>query len=404
MGEALLIGLLVGIERESDQAERHAGLRDFIGIGLAGGVCGILGQPLLTVAALVALTALVAIFRIQTPGRTGITTEVVAVVTFLLCVLTATPGIEWGSALAVALTVILALFLDAREPLRKFFLETVTNREYFDTLRFLAVIFVILPVLPDGAFGPYQFLDPRRIWMFVILVCSISYIGYFLQKFLGSEHGLRLTAVLGGIGSSTAATSAFSKQVAEEPERMKELAQAVVLANSVQFPRVLILLWIAGGPFWRIAWPLLTVMTIAGLLFMLWLMRGQKSGASGDQMSLANPFHLTPALKFGALFALVRLLARASTAEFGDTGVLAASAVGGSVDVDAIAFTITGLLRDSKTAAATASAGLLIALAANAVVKTAIAYGSGNRVFARYVAAGFAAMYGVGLVMWMVVR
>jgi len=402
MGEALLIGLIVGIERESDRDERHAGLRDFISIGLAGGLCGILGQPWLTAAALIAITALVAIFRIQTPGRTGITTEIVAVLTFILCVLTATPSIPWGSPLAIALTVILALFLDAREPLRRFFVETISNREYFDTLRFLAVIFVILPVLPDGAYGPYEFLNPRRIWMFVILVCSISYLGYFLQKFLGAEQGLRLTAIVGGIGSTTAATSAFAKQVVEEPHRTRELALAVVLANSIQFPRILAVLYLAGGTLWQVSWPILAAMTAGGLAFTLYLQYHLGPTGHSGPVALANPFHLTPALKFGALFAVVRLVARAATEEFGNTGVFASSALGGSLDVDAIAFTLSGLLRDGKAAASIASAGLLVALAANAAFKSVLAYGSANRHFAQMVVGGFTAMFGAGLVAWLV--
>lgn len=405
MGESLLIGLIVGIERESDHEERHAGLRDFIGIGLAGGVCGVLNAPWLTATALLAITALVAIFRIQTPGRTGITTEIVAVVTFLLCVLTATPGLVWGSSLAIALTVILALFLDAREPLRRFFVETVTEAEYFDTLRFLAVIFVILPVLPEGSFGPYGFFEPRRVWIFVILVCSMSYLGYFLQKFLGEEHGLPLTAVLGGIGSTTAATTAFAKQAGEEPARSRGLAMATVLANTVQFPRVWALLWLAGGPLAVACVPLLTAMTVAGLAVTYWLRRSLPlKPAESSGVALRNPLRILPALQFGALFAVVRLVARGLTAEFGTSGLLASSAIGGSMDVDAIAFTLAGLLRDAQTAAWLAVAGVLISLSANAVFKTVVSYSGGGRRFGGWVLAGFAAMYGTGAVVWLLQR
>lgn len=403
MGESLLIGLIVGIERESDRDERHAGLRDFIGIALAGGLCGLLNVAWLTSAALLAITALVAIFRIQTAGRTGITTEIVAVVTFLLCVLTATPGLAWGSALAIALTVILALFLDAREPLRKFFVETVTEGEYFDTLRFLAVIFVILPVLPEGSYGPYGFFEPRRVWIFVILVCSISYLGYFLQKFLGEEHGLPLTAVLGGVGSTTAATTAFARQAGEEPEKRRSLAMATVLANTVQFPRVWALLWLAGGPLAAACVPLLSAMTVAGLGVTWWLRRGRPEvrGQEGN-VELRNPLRILPALQFGALFALVRLVARGLTAEFGTSGLLASSAIGGSVDVDAIAFTLAGLLRDGQTIAWLAVAGVLISLTANAIFKAVVSYTSGGRRFGGMVLAGFAAMYGTGLAVWLI--
>ena len=204
MAEALLIGLIVGVEREADQTERRAGLRDFITVALAGGVCGLLGVAWLTGTALIALTALIVVFRIQTPQRTGITTELAAVATFLLCVLTTTPGLGWGAPLGIAVAVIFTLVLETRKVLHKFFLQMITEQEFHDTLRFLAVVFVILPILPDVNVGPYGFFNPHRVWIFVILICSISWLGYFLQKFLGAGQGLRITALLGGLASTTA--------------------------------------------------------------------------------------------------------------------------------------------------------------------------------------------------------
>lgn len=394
MGESLLIGLIVGVERESDKEERHAGLRDFISIGLAGGLCGLLNEPWVTVAALACLTALVAIFHMQTPGRTGITTEIVAVVTFLLCVLTATPRLPHGSQLAIALTVVLALFLDARDALRRFAREILTDREYWDTLRFLAVIFVILPVLPDGAYGPYGFLNPRRIWMFVILVSSISYLGYFLQKFLGESQGLRLTAVLGGLGSTTAATLAFARQAGEEPGRCRQLASAAVLANAVLNPRLAMLLWIVSPPLLWAALPALLAMTAAGILFAWSLTRadGRASGQGGP-IGLGNPFRISVALKFGLLFVTVRLAARWATAEFGSAGAMVSSALGGTLDVDAISFSLAGVVRDGQVSAQAAVAALLAAIAANAVLKTVFAFSAGRAAFGKMVLAGFLLMF-----------
>lgn len=397
MGESLLIGLIVGVERESDKEERHAGLRDFVSIGLAGGLCGLLHEAWITVSALAALTAMLVVFRTQTPERTGITTEIVAVVTFLLCVLTATPGLEHGSQLAIALTVILALFLDARDALRRFVREILTEQEYWDTLRFLAVIFVILPVLPDGAYGPYGFLSPRRIWVFVILVSSISYLGYFLQKFLGEDQGLKLTAVLGGIGSTTAATLAFARQAGEDPGRWRQFASAAVVANVVLNPRVAVLLWMAGPPLLWAALPALTAMTVVGLLFAWWLMR--KSGGTGGQggeLVLGNPFRIVPALKFGLLFVAVRLGARWATAEFGATGAVASSALGGTVDVDAVAFSLAGVVRDGQLGMTAGVLAVLVAIAANAVLKTALAFSAGGAAFGRVVVIGFLLMFSAG--------
>lgn len=399
MAEAVLIGLLVGVERESDRAERHAGLRDFVTIGLAGGLCGLMGQPWLTTAVLISIVGLLVIFRSQTPGRTGITTEIAAVATFLLCVLTTTPGREWGSPLAIALTVVLVLFLDARDALSRFFRESITEREFHDTLRFLAVIFVILPVLPEQSYGPYEFFSPRRVWMFVILVCSISWLGYFLQKFLGEDRGLALTGVLGGLASTTATTTALARQSREPGADVAGHTRAVLLANAVQCPRIwAILLVVSPALAWACA-PALGSMAVVGLAAAWFWGRSKETGTSAP-LALANPLRLAPALKFGLLFAAVRLLARALNAQYGDAGVYLASGIGGSVDVDAIVFSVGGLAKDGNLAADAAMGSVLLAWAANAVLKTGVAYYAGVRAFAVRVALGFAVMLGAALAAW----
>ncbi|MGQ9919154.1 MAG: MgtC/SapB family protein, partial [Bryobacteraceae bacterium] len=278
MAECLLIGLIVGIERESDKEERHAGLRDFISIGLAGGLCGLLSLPWLTASALLCLTAMLVIFRLQNPQRTGITTELASVVTFLLCVLASTPGFTLGAPLAIALTVVLALFLDAREPLRRLARETLSDQEYWDTLRFLAVIFVVLPILPNDDYGPFAAFNPYRTWVFVILVSGINFLGYFFQKFLGARRSLALTAIAGGIGSSTASTIAFARQTAADPARARDWAFAAVLANVILNLRVAAILWLAGGALLAAALPVLLLMAGSGGVY-AWLLRPGASTA-----------------------------------------------------------------------------------------------------------------------------
>jgi uncharacterized membrane protein (DUF4010 family) len=392
MAEALLIGLLVGVERESDQVERHAGLRDFITIALAGGVCGLLNVAWITSATLLALTALIVVFRVQTTGRTGITTELAAVATFLLGVLTTTPGLHWGAPLAIALAVIFTLLLEARVLLRKFFLEVVNEREYQDTLRFLAVIFVILPVLPDVNYGPYGFFNPYRIWIFVILVCTISWLGYFLQKFLGEGQGLRITGLLGGLASTTAATSALAKECSSDREHPAAYVQSAMLANSVQGPRIFVLLTIASPALARYCLPALIAMTLTGLACAFLLGRHHNGEQDGMPTPVGNPFRLTPALKFGAVFAAIRFASRFGVEALGASGVYITSALAGSVDADSVVFSLSGMLREGRLLQSPAAIGVLISIAANFVLKGAIAWTTAGGSFARRLTLGFALM------------
>src|SRR5271170_6250151 len=197
---AAVIGFLIGRTREEGVHVPRPGIRDFIVIALLGAICGQIGIVALTVGGLAATTVVLAVARLQHGERTGITTELGALATFLIGYLCLTPALPFGAALGIVVAVALA----AKSPLHHFALETISEREFTDTLRFLALIFILLPILPAGSYGPFGFLDPRKIWLFVVLICGVSFVGYFATKFLDAERGMELSAVFGGIASSTA--------------------------------------------------------------------------------------------------------------------------------------------------------------------------------------------------------
>lgn len=405
IAETLLIGLLVGIQREgihSATVRHKAGVRDFVLIAVSGGICGLLQVSWLTVAALLAITILVAVFAFkESAPDAGVTTELATVTTFCLGFLTAYPGIPSGAVVAIGTTIVVVALLEAKKNLHKLIREGITEPEFNGTLRFLAVIFIIYPLLPAGKFGPYGFFEARRIWIFVILVSTISYAGYFLQKFLGEGKGLKLTGVLGGLASTTAATASFGKGVAEEPQQLGAYWQATVIANTVQFPRVLALLYVMNPQLASRSVPALAAMTAAGLVF-AWILSRRPAEASPEhKVPMGNPFRLIPALKYGAVFAALLFLSKAAAARYGGQAVLATSALGGSVDVDSISVAVADLTGAGGLPLEQAVASVLIALLANAILKTVLAGVEGGRAFATRVAAGFAAMFAAGAAVYL---
>jgi uncharacterized membrane protein (DUF4010 family) len=398
--EALLIGFLIGAQREASHGEGHPGVRDFVLIGLTGAICGLLQNAWLTVAALISITAMLGVFYFHVRERTGITTEMAAVATFTLGFLVATPGNPLGAPLAVGTAVVVVAFLEAKRSLHRLIRETITETEFNDTLRFLALIFIIYPVLPAGSFGPYGFLDPRKIWAFVILVSSISYVGYFLEKFLGSGRGLRLAGVLGGVASTTAATASFARSCRERPQQAALYAQAAILANAVQFHRLLAVLGVLGAPLAAALVGPMALMSLAGLAVSAVLVPRKTSVPASGGLTLANPLQLWPALKFGGVFTLVLFFSKAAAAAGRGGGVYWAGALGGALDTDAVAVSAAELLHAGRLTSDGAWITVLLALGSNAVVKTAIAFSAGGREFGLRVAAGFAAMFAAGVLGW----
>jgi len=401
-GVALLIGFLIGAEREFSRAEseRQPGVRDFILIALVGSICGLLGNAWLSVTALAAIAGLLGVFHFQSSERTGITTEMAAVAAFCLGFLASTPSVSFGPTLAIGLTVAITMLLEAKRALHHFIRQTLTEQEFTDTLRFLALIFIIYPILPAGAFGPAGAFAPRHVWVFVILVSSVSYVGYFLEKFLGARAGLRLAGVLGGLASSTAATASLARTCADEPANRSLYWQAILLANAVQFPRVVLILAAVNAPLALALATPLSVMTAVGLLAAYLAGRSSQMEGSRPPLQVRNPFRLAPALKFGALFTVILALGKGAALVLGSAAVLAVSALGGSLDADAAALSLSDLSRQGSLNLEAASAGVLAALVMNAAVKTLIAAGAGVRGLARSLALAFLGIFAAGWLAW----
>jgi uncharacterized membrane protein (DUF4010 family) len=409
---ALLVGLLIGGQREA--AHRDAamkdlsagtlpGLRDFLIIALSGGVCGLLRIPWLTAPVLISITALLAVFHFEDRlERRGITTELAGISTFTLSYLAASPTPSFAEPIAIGVTLIVVVFLETKQYIEKLLRQTLSVTEFNGTLAFVGVVVVIYPLLPEGAYGPYSFFDPRQVWKFVILISSISYLGYFLEKFLGEEQGLFYTSVLGGLASTTAATLLFARESKERPQDTFGLWRAFVIANTVQFPRTF-LISIAVSPDLARAciWPL-AAMLACGLLMAEILARWPHNRIDPMPMKTGNPFRILPALRFGAMFAGVVFLSKWAAATLGTDAFYWTSLLGGLVDVSTVIAPAAELLKANSMTLATAEVAVLLALAANAVQKIGVAASSGTQEFALRVTGMFALWAAIGAGTWFI--
>jgi uncharacterized membrane protein (DUF4010 family) len=393
---ALAIGFLVGRSREREGAgPPRPGTRDFLIIALLGAVAGHLGNYAVAIALFAGVVGVLLIMRIQHTERAGITTELAAIATFVLAALCLGADRQFGAGLGIVLAMILA----ERDQLRRFVLEGISDQEYIDTLSFLGLIFIIYPLLPKGSYGPFGFFDPRKIWLFVILVSGVSYVGYFLTKFAGNERGELLTAVVGALASTTAYTVGISRAVKDAPDTAIPAARNALIANSILFPRMLLIV-AAVSPTLAIAGiPAFAAMMLAGFAAAFILGRAaQKDAATVATSTFSNPFSLAPALKFGVVFTLVLLVARVAKHYLGYDGQMAVAAISGLVDVDAISLTLAGFVNAGTSSARDAIIGMTLAAGVNAIFKSAIARTSRQPTFYMRLMAGFVIMFAVGAV------
>ncbi len=394
---ALAVGLIIGFERgwrsQNLDEERHeeiddqtvTGIRTFGLLGLAGGVVAqlsMLTSDWVLAAALLGVSALLIVGYIHSSkatGDLGATTEVAALLAFLLGAL-AVYGLYLEAATAAVIT---AVLLGAKERIHTL-LRSLSRLELNASLQLLVIVLVILPLLPNAAMGPWDSINPQVIGWLVILIASISFIGYFAVKLLGDRVGLVLTAFLGGLASSTALTLSFSRMARSDASRNALLGAGIALACGTMAVRVLLEVAVVNHALVLPLLPgiiglvLVPLLALGGILLQH---RGEQPVRNTPPMH--NPLDLQQALVMAGLLTLIFMLSNGAEYLFGDEGVYILAVLAGIADVDAVTIALAQQAK-GELAQDVAARGILLAALTNTAVKAGIVLVVGGWPLARW--------------------
>ncbi len=413
LGLALVIGILIGFEREQSAARRpeadpaaklfFGGSRTYPLVALLGGLSDLLARSLGVVIVLAAMAAVGAPLilgyaaDLRAGKAHGITSIVALLLTFVLGAVATSDVIaplRWRVVALAAVAVVVTLLLSLK-PAFHAALHRLSKDDVLATLKFLVVAVVVLPLLPNATYGPLDAFNPAKIGIFVTLVAGLSFTGYVSMRLLGARRGLGLTGLVGGVASSTAVALTFSRRARATPGLGVSYALAVVLACTVMFPRVLVLVAIANRRLLaELAIPM-GAMTLAGGAASLILYRRSRRREGDTDVELSNPFELREALKLAAIFASVLFVSKAITTYFGTGASWIAGVVGGIADVDAITITMARL-PESELSPRLATLTIVIGAATNTVVKASLALVIGGAAFGKRVALSLLAVVVAG--------
>ncbi|MDZ7784263.1 MAG: MgtC/SapB family protein [Halioglobus sp.] len=381
---ALAIGLLIGLERgwkgrEAEEGEREIGLRTLGLVGLVGGIAGLLAGRFdgfvigLLFIGIAILLGAVYVVKVRARGDVGLTTEIAVLATFLFAALAGLGQLAIASAGAV----VMGLLLTYKRQLHGW-LRAMNRPELLAAFKLLVLSVVLLPLLPNQGYGPWQALNPYVIWWMVVLIATISFVGYFAIRIAGARAGTILTALFGGLASSTATTLNLARLARGQNANASLLAGSILLACGTMFPRMLLVATLLHAPlFSLLVWPA-AAMALLTYGPALWLLRKPTKTPDAEDMLQRNPVELTSALTFGALLTLVMLLSKALTEWFGNAGTYVLAAASGIADVDAITLSLARM-GGEDLAATTAALGIVIAASVNSLVKAGMAGGIGGR-------------------------
>ncbi|WP_445398071.1 MgtC/SapB family protein [Zobellella sp. An-6] len=403
LGVALLLGTLIGIQRgwqsrDTQAGLRVAGIRTHALVGLLGGLVALLGthvgQWIIAVGLLGVVAVVLVAYRVHSRERAdySITGSIGLVLTFCFGAL----AMLDNPAIAATAAVITAFILDNKREIHGL-LHKLQEHELDAGLKLLLITVVMLPLLPNSDMGPGGAINPYEIWWMVVLIASISFLGYFAIRIGGTEKGIFFTSLFAGLSSSTALTLHYSRLSRESPVLSPLLAAGVLLACGTMFPRILVYCALINPALLAALWPPVLVMALLLYGPAAWIWRRHRTEANVDQPSLhMNPLDLKAAFLFGGLILLIMLLGEWLRELLGRTGILLLSFASGVADVDAITLSLARM-SVSGIDHGTAVLGIVLAASVNNLVKAAMALALGDAALGRRVALAMAASLLAGL-------
>ncbi len=394
------IGALIGLEREhAESGGIFAGSRTFPLFALIGAITQAFFPTLLAVALIALSIPLTVAYAAKavTRGDIGLTTITASVLTVLLGALTVHS--QQGATVAIIIGGVVTVLLSSKTAIHRL-VDRVDESERRASLKFILVVFVVLPLLPDRELEVLYGLNPRFIWLMVVFVTGLSFGAYILSRTVGAKRGIALTGILGGFVSSTATTVSMAERTSEAPGIYQISSFSIVTASIVMFPRALVEVAVVNPSLLPVVVVPLGAMTVAGALIAS-VAYWYSTTEPDIETDLQNPFQLRPALFFGAVFALVLLGSKFANSWFGDSGIYATAFFSGLADVDAITLTLSRLAADGTIAPEVATTGIVIGAIANTLTKAGLAWLIGTHQLGRRVtiALGVVSIVGITVVL-----
>ncbi len=377
-----LLGGLIGMEREraahANGERMFAGVRTFPLFALLGAsltvVTGEIGMAVVAGFLAVAALAVVAYWRTSEHNEVGTTTESAALATYWTGAIAGSGALVLAAALGITIAVLLA----SKERLEAF-PQAMSREELRATLTLAVIAAVILPLLPDTGYGPWGVWNPRSLWFVVVLVCGLSFAAFIAIRFWSAQQGIFVTGVLGGLASSTAVTVSLASQSRAMSSGGERLSIGAGLASTVMLVRVAVLTAVVNPAVLARLAPFLGAVAAGSIVAIAFLLRRSAQSAQ-QETGLTNPFQLREAIRFAVIFGLVLFVVEAARRYAGRWGIIAASALAGLVDVDAITLSLSSVSARGLPPE-TAAGGIAIAVLANTAAKASYAAWRGGRGF-----------------------
>ncbi|WP_187648394.1 MgtC/SapB family protein [Nitrosophilus labii] len=390
---AIILGFMIGLQREIqvyfEKSQEFGGARTFAIISLIGYLCAYLTTytewilPSVILGLIIFLTYVHSKTVVLTKDI-GTTTEFAAIATFLVGAL-----LFFKDKQSAIYSAILILFLLGLKSKIKEVEGKITRKDLSLAILFFLMTFVILPVLPKKAVDPFGIFNPYQIWLMVVLISGLSFLGYISVKFIGVKKGLLATGFFGGLVSSTAVALSLSKKAVANKDLSLYLAVTIGVASSTMFFRVIIEVAIVDKNLLKFVFYPFLAATLSGYIYLYLLYKKSSFKLSSAEVEFKNPLELKEAIKVGLAFGIIFGSISIVEKYFGNAGVYVISILSGLTDVDAITLSIANMSAKGEFSLKSASIAIVLASVSNSLSKMLIVIYLGGKVIGKYIAGFF---------------
>ncbi|MGO4919590.1 MgtC/SapB family protein [Maribacter spongiicola] len=396
---SLGIGLILGLEREYNNLKEDkgfAGIRAFPIVAILGFTLGSLTEIYTTWLPIIGLGAFIFFLGFNHLNKEtaayerSFTTNIALIATLILGLMVSAEYYRNAVATAVIIVTLLSLKTRFHTVIRN-----ITSDELFALIKFSIIALLILPFLPNYNYGSNELINPFEIGSIIVIVSFLNFIGYFLVKFVGSKKGILLTAILGGLISSTAVTWSYASRSIESPELSKKYAAGIIIASAIMFPRLALLTFIFNSAlFMYVAIPF-AVFSVICFVISLVLIK-EDTNKPDTNINLGNPMNLLNAIGFGFIYVVILFAVFYSNQFFGESGLYYSALIAGLADTDAITISLTKFASDSEKIKL-ASSVIVTAVMSNMLVKLGITIFKGSKVAGKLVGYTFTGIIVIGV-------
>tara|TARA_R110000868_G_scaffold86347_4_gene242177 strand:- start:101 stop:1372 length:1272 start_codon:yes stop_codon:yes gene_type:complete len=403
---SLGIGLILGLEREYDKLKKDkgfAGIRTFSIVTIFGFTLGSLSEMFSIWLSIVGLGSLMLFLGLNQFSKTEetyskeLTTNLALIATFVLGLMVSAE--MYRDAVATAVIIVTLLSLKNRFHL---VISNITSEELSAFIKFSIIALLILPFLPNKTYGPNNLLNPFEIGSIIVIVSFLNFAGYFLMKLAGSKKGILLTAILGGLISSTAVTWSYASKSSEVPELSKKYSAGIIMASAIMFPRLALLVYIFNKELLIYLLLPFIFLTIICLTVSLLLIK-KETKVPNTNIKLGNPLNMENAIGFGLIYVIIRFAVFYGDAFLGDNGLYYTAIISGLADTAAITISMAKFSL-SGADLETSSLVIVSAILSNMFIKIGITLFKGSKVAWKLVGSTFIGIIVIGIIYIMITK